>query len=148
TASAYVYSAAGHGESTTDMAWDGQGVIYELGDRMAESERFALRPELAIADIDTGRILGDRQRLPTFADAVEAAGRPEERFRTIRFAHRPAPGDIGLIRPMRRFPFVPNRPQRLDADCYEAFNIQVDGLMRRLESTGAKAMTIGVSGGL
>ena len=148
TASAYVYSAAGHGESTTDMAWDGQGVIYELGDLLAESERFALRPELAIADIDTRRILGDRQRLPTYADAVEAAGRPEERFRVIRFDHAPAQGDIGLIRPIRRFPFVPNRPEKLDEDCYEAFNIQVDGLMRRFEQTGGGSMVIGISGGL
>jgi NAD+ synthase (glutamine-hydrolysing) len=145
TASAYVYSAAGHGESTTDMAWDGQGVIYELGDLLAESERFALHPELAIADIDTARILGDRQRLPTYADAADAAGRPEDRFRVVSFDHTPAPGDIGLIRPIRRFPFVPNR---LDDDCYEAFNIQVDGLMRRFEQTGGGSMVIGVSGGL
>jgi NAD+ synthase (glutamine-hydrolysing) len=148
TASAYLYSAAGHGESTTDMAWDGQGVLYELGDLLAESERFALRPELAIADIDTGRILGDRQRLPTFNDAAEAAGRPEDRFRIVHFDHSPASGDIGLIRPIRRFPFVPNRPDKLDADCFEAFNIQVDGLMRRFEQTSGSSMVIGVSGGL
>jgi len=148
TASAYVYSASGHGESTTDLAWDGQGMLYELGDLLAESERFALRPELAIADIDTGRILGDRQRLPTFNDAAEAAGRLEDRFRTVRFDHRPAQGDIGLIRPLRRFPFVPNRPDKLDADCFEAFNIQVDGLMRRFEQTSGNSMVIGVSGGL
>jgi NAD+ synthase (glutamine-hydrolysing) len=148
TASAYVYSAAGHGESTTDLAWDGQGIVYELGDLMAESERFALDPELCIADIDTDRILGDRLRLPTFNDAATAAGRPEGEFRIVEFDHQPAPGDIGLIRPIRRFPFVPNRPEKLDADCYEAFNIQVDGLMRRFEQTSRAGMTIGVSGGL
>jgi len=148
TASAYVYSAAGHGESTTDMAWDGQGMLYELGDLLAESERFALHAELAIADVDTARILGDRQRLPTFADAAEAAGRPEDSFRIVEFDHCPARGDIGLIRPLRRFPFVPNRPDRLDEDCYEAFNIQVDGLMRRFRHTSGNAMVIGVSGGL
>ncbi|HWK41437.1 MAG TPA: NAD(+) synthase [Croceibacterium sp.] len=148
TASAYVYSAAGHGESTTDMAWDGQGVIYELGDLLAESERFARAPELAIADVDTARILGDRQRLPTYADAAEAAGRPEDHFREVRFHHEPARGNIGLIRPVSRFPFVPNRPEKLDADCYEAFNIQVDGLMRRFEQTAGGTMVIGISGGL
>jgi NAD+ synthase (glutamine-hydrolysing) len=148
TASAYVYSAAGHGESTTDMAWDGQGVIYELGDLLAESERFARNAELAIADVDTDRILNDRLRLPTFNDAAEAAGRPEDRFREIRFDHRPAEGDIGLVRPIRRFPFVPNRPDKLDADCFEAFNIPVDGLLRRFEQTSGGAMIIGVSGGL
>ncbi|HYD24157.1 MAG TPA: NAD(+) synthase [Croceibacterium sp.] len=148
TASAYVYSAAGHGESTTDLAWDGQGIVYELGDLLAESERFARDPELCVADIDTDRILGDRLRLPTFNDAAEAAGRPEDSFRVVRFDHSPASGDIGLIRPLRRFPFVPNRPDKLDADCFEAFNIQVDGLMRRFEQTSGNAMVIGVSGGL
>ena len=148
TASAYVYSASGHGESTTDLAWDGQGMIYELGDLLAESERFSLDPELCVADVDTGRILGDRQRLPTFNDGAEAAGRPEDAFRMVEFDHAPAPGDIGLIRPIRRFPFVPNRPEKLDADCFEAFNIQVDGLMRRFQSTSGDGMVIGVSGGL
>jgi len=148
TASAYVYSAAGHGESTTDMAWDGQGIVYELGDLLAESERFSLDPELCIADVDTDRILGDRMRLQTFNDAAEHAFRPEDSFRTIRFDHEPAAGDIGLIRPIRRFPFVPNRPAKLDEDCFEAFNIQVDGLMRRFEQTSGDSMVIGVSGGL
>ncbi len=148
TASAYVYSAAGHGESTTDLAWDGQGMVYELGDLLAESERFARFPELCIADVDTDRILGDRLRIPTFNDAAEAAGRPEDRLRTVRFDHRPAEGDIGLVRPIRRFPFVPNRPHKLDDDCFEAFNIQVDGLMRRFEATSGSSMVIGVSGGL
>ncbi len=148
TASAYIYSAAGHGESTTDLAWDGQGMIYELGGLLAESQRFARHPELAIADIDTNRIIGDRQRLPTFNDAAEAAGRPEEVFRTIAFDHRPATGEIGLIRTVRRFPFVPSRLDKLDDDCFEAFNIQVDGLMRRFEQTRGSSMVIGVSGGL
>jgi NAD+ synthase (glutamine-hydrolysing) len=146
--SAYVYSAAGHGESTTDLAWDGQGIIYELGDLLAESERFSLRPELCLADIDTARILGDRLRLPTFNDSAEAAGRPADHIRIVPFDHRPAEGDIGLARPIRRFPFVPNRPDKLDTDCYEAFNIQVDGLMRRFEQTRGDSLVIGVSGGL
>jgi NAD+ synthase (glutamine-hydrolysing) len=92
TAAAYVYSASGHGESTTDLAWDGQGMIYELGDLLAESERFSLHPELCVADIDTDRILGDRMRLATFNDAAEASGRPEDRFRVVRFDHAPASG--------------------------------------------------------
>jgi NAD+ synthase (glutamine-hydrolysing) len=148
TVSAYVYSAAGHGESTTDMAWDGQGMVFELGDLLAESERFSLHPELCIADVDCQRILGERLRFQTFNDAAEAAGRPEDFFRTVRFDHAPARGDIGLVRPVRRFPFVPNRPHKLDEDCYEAFNIQVDGLMRRFEQTRGDSMVIGISGGL
>ena len=145
---AYVYSAAGPGESTTDLAWDGQGVIYELGDMLAESERFGLEPELCIADVDTDRILAERMRMGTYADAAEAAGRSGRPFRRVRFEHRPSFADLGLIRPIRRFPFVPNRKSHLDQDCYEAFNIQVEGLRRRLESTGSEHMVIGVSGGL
>ena len=145
---AYVYSAAGHGESTTDMAWDGQGVIYELGDLLGESERFALDAELCIADVDCDRILAERMRVQTFNDTAEHEGRPEDHFRTIAFDHAPAAGDIGLTRPLRRFPFVPDRAGALDEDCYEAFNIQVDGLMRRIEATKPKSLVIGVSGGL
>ncbi len=145
---AYVYSASGHGESTTDLAWDGQGMIYELGDLLAESERFSMDAELCIADVDCERVLAERHRMQTFNDAAEAAGRPEETFRTISFALGHGEGDRGLVRPIRRFPFVPNRQHKLDEDCYEAFNIQVDGLMRRLEATHAKCMVIGVSGGL
>ncbi|MCJ2183816.1 NAD(+) synthase [Novosphingobium sp. 1949] len=148
TSSAYVYCAAGHGESTTDLAWDGQGVIYELGECLGESERFSLEPQLCVADIDCERLLADRLRLPTFADAAELAGCPEESFRTVLFRHAPARGDIGLARAVSRFPFVPDRAEKLDADCFEAFNIQVDGLMRRIESSGARSLVIGVSGGL
>ena len=143
---AYAYSAAGAGESTTDVAWDGQGAIYELGEMLAEAERFALTPELCVADVDTGRILSERQRMPTFADAVEAAGHP--RFRQVDFMHRPAFADNGLKRPLRRFPYVPSRASHLDQDCFEAFNIQVEGLRQRMAATRAKAIVIGISGGL
>jgi NAD+ synthase (glutamine-hydrolysing) len=145
---AYVYSASGYGESTTDLAWDGQGVIYEMGDLLAQSARFDRAGELCIADIDTERLAAERLRNQTFADAAEAAGRPEDSYRRILFEHAYAAGDIGLMRPVARFPFVPDRPEKLDEDCYEAFNIQVDALMRRIESTGAKSLVIGISGGL
>ncbi len=147
-ACAYVYSAAGHGESTTDHAWDGQGMIYELGELLAESERFRRHPELCVADVDCQRIVGDRIRLKTFDDAVEHAGRPQKSFRTIAMPHFPHHGEIGLTRPIARFPFVPDREHKLDEDCYEAFNIQVDGLMRRVEATKPKSLVIGISGGL
>ena len=149
---AYAYSASGYGESTTDLSWDGQSMIYELGDLMAESTRFDREPELCVADIDTRRILGERLRNGTFSDGAADAGRGsaglDESYRRIAFRHAHQGGDVGLDRPIRRFPFVPSRPERLDADCYEAFNIQVDALTRRIESTGAKCLTIGISGGL
>jgi NAD+ synthase (glutamine-hydrolysing) len=145
---AYVYSASGHGESTTDLAWDGQGVIYEMGDLLAQSARFDRTGELTVVDIDTERLAAERMRNQTFADAAEWAGRPEDSYRRIVFEHVYAAVDTGLTRPVARFPFVPDRPEKLDEDCYEAFNIQVDALMRRIESTGAKSLVIGISGGL
>ena len=145
---AYVYSASGHGESTTDLSWDGQGVIYEMGGLLSESTRFDLDPELCVTDVDTDRIIGERMRNQTFSDAAEAHDRPEDSFRRVVFEHAYREGDVGLIRPIRRFPFVPNNQATLDEDCYEAFNIQVDALMRRIEATGAKSLVIGISGGL
>ena len=145
---AYAYSASGHGESTTDLAWDGQGMVYELGDLMVESVRFDLDPELCITDIDTQRILSERMRNGTFNDGADYAGRPEDRYRKVTFDHAYQAGDIGLKRAVRRFPFVPNRPNKLDEDCYEAFNIQVDGLMRRMQAARPKSLILGISGGL
>jgi NAD+ synthase (glutamine-hydrolysing) len=145
---AYVYSASGYGESTTDLAWDGQGVIYEMSDLLAQSERFDRTGELTIVDIDTERLAAERMRNQTFADAAEWAGSPADTYRRIVFEHAYHAGDIGLVRPVARFPFVPDRADRLDEDCYEAFNIQVDALMRRIESTQAKSLIIGISGGL
>ena len=121
---AYVYSAAGPGESTTDLAWDGQGSIYELGDLLAEASRFA-GEQLAVADIDVQRLRLERMRTPTFNDAAAAGHPARTAFRRVAFDHRPRLGDVGLDPPIRRFPFVPNRPEQLDQDCYEAFNIQV-----------------------
>ncbi|ODP37977.1 NAD(+) synthase [Sphingomonas turrisvirgatae] len=147
-AAAYAFSAAGPGESTTDMAWDGQSLIYELGDLLAASERFGLEPEIAYADADVGKLRQERTRFGTFNDSAVASSHPENRFRRVTFAHEPGFGDIGLRRPVRRYPFVPNDPARLDEDCFEAFNIQVEGLRKRIESTGAKRLVIGVSGGI
>ncbi|WP_137862924.1 MULTISPECIES: NAD(+) synthase [unclassified Sphingomonas] len=145
---AYVYSASGPGESTTDLAWDGQGMIHELGELIATTERFELTTELVCADIDLERLRLERMRMGTFNDCAAANGDPEKRFRRIGFQHRPDHADEGLLRKLRRFPFVPNTPSKLEEDCYEAFNIQVEGLRKRLEATGAKHIVIGVSGGL
>jgi NAD+ synthase (glutamine-hydrolysing) len=145
---AYVYSAAGPGESTTDMAWDGQGLIFEMSDKLVESERFGTDPQLVIADVDVERIRLERMRTPTFNDAATIAGHPEMRFRRIGFDHQPHGRDVGLKRNVRRFPYVPNRPEQLDQDCYEAFNIQVHGLVKRFTATSGSTMVIGVSGGL
>ena len=148
TASAYLYSASGPGESTTDLAWDGQGMIYELGELLATSERFELTTEIVYADIDLERLRLERMRTGTFNDAAAAAGHPETRFRRIAFDHGSKFEEAGLNRKIRRFPFVPNTPSKLDDDCYEAFNIQVEGLAKRMTASAAKTLVIGISGGL
>ncbi|MEZ0495258.1 NAD(+) synthase [Sphingomonas sp. IW22] len=145
---AYVYSATGPGESTTDLAWDGQGMIHELGDLLAISDRFDLAGELVVADVDAGRLRLERARTGTFNDCAAANGHPEVRFRRIGFDHQPDFADVGLRRTVHRYPFVPEAVETLDADCYEAFNIQVEGLRKRLTAAGAKRLVIGVSGGL
>jgi len=144
----YVFAAAGPGESTTDLAWDGQAMIHEMGELLAESHRFGDSESLIVADIDCGRLRLERLRMGTFNDAAALAGHPETRFRRISFAHQPDFADVGLERAIRRFPFVPNTIEKLDADCYEAFNIQVEGLIKRVEAARAERLVIGVSGGL
>ena len=145
---AYVYAAAGPGESTTDLAWDGQSAIYELGELLVESSRFDAKAELAVADVDAQRLRLERMRMPTFNDNAVAAGHPEKSVRRIHFEHRPSLKDIGFERRLRRFPYVPNRVEQLDQDCYEAFNIQVQGLATRFTATSGQHLVIGVSGGL
>jgi len=145
---AYVYSAAGPGESTTDLAWDGQAMIHELGYQLAASGRFDHEPELTYADIDVARIRQARMRFGTFNDSARAHGHPEQGFRRVAFEHRPAFADVGLKRAVARFPFVPADEDRLDEDCYEVFNIQVEGLAKRMAASGADNLVIGISGGL
>ena len=144
TISAYVFAASGWGESTTDLAWDGQATIHELGAKLAEGERFAMESQLTLADVDVDRIGLDRLRNGTFAECQRTEG---ERAIVVPFEAGEGPkGD--LIRPLDRFPFVPDDAARLDQDCFEAFNIQVQGLMKRMVATGSKTLVIGVSGGL
>jgi len=145
---AYAFSASGPGESTTDLAWDGQSFIYEAGELLAESARFRCELDYITADVDCGRLRQERLRNGTFNDAARLAGDPEYRFRRVEFEAKPDFADQGLRRLQRRYPFVPNTPEKLDADCYEAFNIQVEGLVKRVEAARAERLVIGVSGGL
>ena len=147
TLSAYVFTASGWGESTTDLAWDGQATIHELGASLASGERFALENHLTIADVDIERIGQDRLRNGTFADCARRE-LDDEGYIRLGFRTRDAASVSPLLRPLDRFPFVPDDPARLDQDCYEAFNIQVQGLMRRMAATKGERLVIGVSGGL
>jgi len=148
TVSAYAYSAAGPGESTTDLAWDGHAAIFEYGDRLAETRRFPVGAAVATADIDLGRLRRERMRVNTFGDCVreEVDGGPPFRIASFRLD---APAEtVTLRRAIERFPFVPSDPARLAEDCYEAYNIQVQGLSKRLAAAGLERAVIGVSGGL
>ena len=145
---AYAYSAAGPGESTTDLAWDGQAMVHEMGELLAQSKRFGDGPAITLADIDVQRLRLERMRNGTFNDTAAAYGHPERQFRRITFIAA-AQGDRScLYRPVRRFPFVPADAAALDMDCYEAFNIQVESLVTRYRATSGKHLIIGVSGGL
>ncbi len=145
---AYVYAAAGEGESTTDLAWDGQTMIYENGVLLAESERFPRGERRSVADVDTELLASERLRMGTFDDNRRQFADRTSDFRRIEFTLSPPAGDIGLLREIERFPFVPSDPQRLQQDCYEAYNIQVSGLEQRLRALNFPTVVIGVSGGL
>jgi NAD+ synthase (glutamine-hydrolysing) len=145
---AYVYSAAGEGESTTDLAWDGQTMIYENGLLLAESERFPKGERRSVADVDTDLLRAERLRMGTFDDNRRHHGVRTDAFRRIEFVVDPPTGDIGLRREVERFPFVPSDPARLQQDCYEAYSIQVAGLEQRLRALNYPKVVIGVSGGL
>ena len=145
---AYLYAAAGEGESSTDLAWDGQTMIYENGRLLAESERFPRGPRRSVADIDLDLLRAERLRMGTFDDNRRHHGIGPESFRRIGFHLDPPAGDIGLRREVERFPFVPSDPERLEQDCYEAYNIQVSGLEQRLRALKYPKVVIGVSGGL
>ncbi|MFV8320622.1 NAD(+) synthase [Mycobacterium sp. 23] len=145
---AYVYAAAGAGESTTDLAWDGQTMIYENGTELASSERFPMGERRSVADVDTGRLRSERLRMGTFDDNRRHHRAVTDTFRRIEFRVDPPDGDIGLLRDVERFPFVPSNRERLEQDCYEAYNIQVAGLEQRLRALDYPKVVIGVSGGL
>ncbi|MGI8522555.1 MAG: NAD(+) synthase [Nocardioides sp.] len=167
---AYAYAAAGQGESTTDLSWDGQTMVYECGDLLGESERFPDGPRRTTVDVDLDRIRQERLRQGTFDDnrrtrgfetvagrppqpAGESAGRPpqppgQRAFREIGFELDPPRTDLGLRRKVDRYPFVPDDAERLALDCYEGYHIQVSGLTQRLRAIGEPKIMIGVSGGL
>ncbi|GAY15454.1 NAD(+) synthase [Mycobacterium sp. shizuoka-1] len=145
---AYVYAAAGEGESSTDLAWDGQTMIYENGRLLAESERFPRGERRSVADVDLDLLRAERLRMGTFDDNRRHHQDGLSSFRRIGFRLDPPGGDIGLLREVERFPFVPSDPARLEQDCYEGYNIQVAGLEQRMRALDYPKLVIGVSGGL
>ncbi|RKQ86183.1 NAD+ synthase (glutamine-hydrolysing) [Solirubrobacter pauli] len=145
---AYIYTAAGRGESTTDLAWDGQAMIYENGDLVAEAERFADDEQLLITDVDLDRMLSDRSSTNSFGDTMHDHKDRIESFRHVEFELGAGEERTPLKRRIERFPYVPAEPATRDLRCYEVYNIQVRGIETRMRATGIEKAVIGVSGGL
>ncbi|CAB3888740.1 Glutamine-dependent NAD(+) synthetase [Achromobacter mucicolens] len=148
--SAYMYTSAGRGESSTDLAWDGQALIYENGELLAESERFLNHSHLLFSDVDLERLSRERMRQSTFGQSVRRHADEVRRFRRVPVPVNPPLEDteLALERRVARFPYVPADPQRRDARCKEVYNIQVQALAQRLSASGMKKVVIGISGGL
>jgi NAD+ synthase (glutamine-hydrolysing) len=144
---AYLYSAAGLGESTTDLAWDGHALICENGELLAESRRFCDDEQIIFADVDLERLQQDRMRQTSFSDCISDYLAYLRQMRHISVNITP-PMVSDLRRVVARFPFVPNDPATRDERCYEAYNIQVHGLIQRMRSARVEKVVIGVSGGL
>ncbi len=145
---AYAYAAAGSGESTTDLAWDGHGIVYENGERLAETERFADDEQLILADIDLDRLVQERVRMTSFNDASDQLRARAAAMRHVPVDFKVPDLRVAFGRRIERFPYVPSDPAARDERCHEAYNIQVQGLSSRLASTGIQKAVIGVSGGL
>ncbi|MSQ59610.1 MAG: NAD(+) synthase [Betaproteobacteria bacterium] len=147
--SAYLYCAAGYGESTTDLAWDGHGMIYENGSCLAETERFSYASHLVAGDIDLDRIAQDRMRTNTFGQSLARYRETVKEFRTVSVPlDMPREANLPLSRTYERFPYVPSDPATRDARCHEVYEIQVQGLVKRLRSMKSDKVVIGISGGL
>lgn len=146
TLSAYLYAAAGQGESTTDLAWDGHALAYEDGEMLAESERFSDRSQVVFADVDLDRLVQERARMTSFADC--AADHRARSMRVVPFRFDAPRRTVSLERRFAAFPYVPADPTRRAERCFEAYNIQVTSLVQRLRSSGLEKVVIGISGGL
>lgn len=145
---AYAYAAAGSGESTTDLAWDGHGMIYENCVLLAETERFAGNEQMIAADVDLDRLVQERVRMTSFNDAALDMRARMPGWRRVPVPFEATDSVVPLRRSIERFPYVPSDPAARDERCREAYNIQVQGLASRLASTGITRAVIGVSGGL
>jgi NAD+ synthase (glutamine-hydrolysing) len=145
---AYLFSAAGAGESTTDLAWDGHAMAWENGTLLGESRRFADEPQLTFADLDLERLAADRMRQNSFGLSMRRHAGEVRRFRAVAFSLPLPRGRLALERHVARFPYVPDDPATRDARCEEVYRIQVQGLATRMRASGSRKLVIGVSGGL
>ncbi len=145
---AYLYSAAGTGESTTDLAWDGHAMVHENGTLLAESRRYASEPQLTITELDLDRLEADRMRQGTFGQSAQRHAAEVARYRSVEFSLPLPKGRLPLTRTVARYPYVPADPATRDARCEEVYRIQVQGIVTRMRASGTQRLIIGVSGGL
>lgn len=138
----YVYSAAGAGESSTDIVYGGHSMIAENGSILVEAERFAMESRQVIADVDLQRLVHDRCLSSSFRDT----GAPT--CRVVEFTLGASPAPAKLLRPLSAQPFVPSNDTARDEVCSEIFAIQSTGLARRVLQLNAKTLVLGLSGGL
>ncbi|WYX63610.1 NAD(+) synthase [Achromobacter xylosoxidans] len=147
---AYMYTSAGRGESSTDLAWDGQALIYENGELLGESERFLNESHLLFADVDLERLSRERMHQTTFGQSARRHRDEVRKFRQV-LVPVAAPledAELPLERRVARFPYVPADPRSRDERCKEVYNIQVQALAQRLSASGMSKVVIGISGGL
>ncbi len=140
----YVYSSAGFGESTQDVVYGGNALVYENGVELAAGERFSLDEQLVTAQIDVERLRAERMTNTTFREAQIRQGECRD---TALLDCRPAEGEVKLERSYNPYPFIPEAADMNEA-CNEIFSIQVTGLAKRLSHTKCRDAVIGVSGGL
>ena len=140
----YVLSSCGFGESTTDVVFGGNGLIYENGALLATANRFFLKEQLIISEIDVERIRNERRANTTFsANMTQCLKESTTHISTELVNQR----DLILTRPIDASPFVP-KGDMLNQRCEEIFEIQVMGLAKRLIHTNCKTVVVGISGGL
>jgi NAD+ synthase (glutamine-hydrolysing) len=145
---AYLYSSAGNGESTTDLAWDGQSLICENGELLAESERFLPDSHLISADVDLERLSHERMRQTSFGQSAARFRDETAAFVRVPFELSVGGASLPLRRNVARFPYVPADPRQREQRCREVYDIQVQALAQRLQSSGIRKLVIGISGGL
>lgn len=141
----YVFASSGFGESTTDVVFAGNALIYENGVLLAASERFSFDKQLVMSEIDVERLRGERLVNTTFAASVrQMDGCPAKVIQAERVPEK----ELSLTRKVEPHPFVPAGGELLDGRCEEIFSIQIAGLAKRLVHTGCKTVVVGISGGL
>ena len=141
----YVFASSGFGESSTDVDFAGNALIYENGSLLASSSRFSFTRQLVMSELDIERLRGERQHNTTFASCLR--DNKSLQFTTVS-TEMVQPKDIELTRAIDAHPFVPAGDTLLDERCEEIFSIQVAGLAKRLVHTGCKTVVVGISGGL